>query len=341
MTEAQTPPQQQPPRRRLPLAALGAVALVLLVGTVIVGLWLATRPAPDQVQGMADADTVKVAAKITARIARLNVREGEQVQAGQVLFELDSPEVQARLRQAQAAIDAAAAQAAKAEEGARREEIRAAAANWRRAQAAAELAQSTWRRVENLQREGVLTLQKRDEAEAQARSATEAAAAARAQYDLALAGTRSQDQVAAQAQLHRAEGGMAEVQAALAEVQGTAPGPGEVNKRLADVGELVPAGYPVFTLVDLDRMWVAFHLREDQFGGVRMGQRLRGHIPALQADADFDVYFINPAGDYATWRATRQSSGYDVRSFEVRVRPAQKIDGLRPGMSVIFPWPPH
>lgn len=142
------------------------------------------------------------------------------------------------------------------------------------------------------------------------------------------------------AQVHQAQGGLAEVRAAAAEVDGVAPSSGEVSKRLADVGELVPAGYPVFTLVDLDRSRVAFHLREDQFGGLHPGQRLRGAIPALKKDGvEFEVYFINPAGDYATRRATRQSSGYDIKSFEVRVRPVQKVDGLRPGMSVLLPWP--
>ena len=47
------------------------------------------------------------------------------------------------------------------------------------------------------------------------------------------------------------------------------------------------------------------------------------------------VYYISPKGEYATWRATRQSSGYDIKTFEVRARPVQKVDGLRPGMSVL------
>lgn len=324
-----------PPGARRPIIVLCVFAIV-----VIVGLWLATRPADDVVQGMVDVDTVNVSAKITARISRLLVREGDTVQAGQLLFELDSPEVLARERQVAAVVAAAKAQADKAEEGARREDIRAAAANWARSVAAAELANRTYQRIEQLHGEGVVTLQKRDEALAQQRSAEQAVAAARAQYDLALAGSRSQDRQAAAAQVAQAEGGLAEVEAARSEIRGIAPGAGEVNKRLADVGELVPAGYPVFTLVDMDRLWVAFHLREDQFSGLKMGQRLQGSIPALGiAQAPFEVYFINPAGDYATWRATRQSAGYDIRSFEVRVRPVGRIERLRPGMSVLFAWP--
>lgn len=320
---------------RKPAIVLGAFCVV-----VALGLWLALRKPADLVQGMADADTIKVSAKITARVAKLLVREGDRVEAGQALFELDSPEVRAKEGQVAAQLEAAEAQAAKADEGARAEDIRAAEANWQRAVAAAELARRTQGRVENLYKEGVVTLQKRDEVAAQARSADQAAAAARAQYDLALSGTRSQDKQTAQAQVRQARAGLAEVEASRAETRGVAPAAGEINRRLVDVGELVPAGYPVFTLIDPERLWVAFHLREDQFAGLKVGQKLVGRIPALNRDGvPFEVYFINPAGDYATWRATRQSAGYDVRSFEVRARPAAKIADFRPGMSVLFAWP--
>ncbi|WP_433852465.1 HlyD family secretion protein [Stenotrophomonas nitritireducens] len=324
------------PRHRRAFAIGGGLLLAL----VALGLWLGLRTPADQVQGMADADNVNVAAKVTARLQTLHVREGERVAAGQVLFELDSPEVAAKERQADAVVAAAQAVAEKAEEGARSEDIRAAEANWKRAVAGAELATATFRRVDNLFREGVVTRQKRDEAQAQARSSEELARAAKAQYDQALAGARRQDKAASLAQVRQAEGARAEVEAARQETVGRAPLAGEVGKRLSDIGELVPAGYPVFTLVDIDHMWVALTLREDQLHGLTPGATLQGTIPALGGRrAAFEVYFISPAGDYATWRSTRQSSGYDVRSFEVRARPRQPIDGFRPGMSVLFAWP--
>ena len=325
----QAPADAPPPNKR----KLGiALALVLAI-VVVVGLWLAWRHPAEQLQGMADADTVNVAAKITARLAELKVREGDRVKAGQVLFVLDSPEVAAKEEQAQGALEAASAVADKADAGARSEDIRAAQANWKRAEAGATLADATYQRVQNLFNEGVMTRQKRDEALAQARSSRELSNAARAQYDQALAGAREQDKRAAQGQVRQARGAVAEVDAAREEVNGRAPLAGEINKRMADVGELVPAGYPVFTLVDIDRMWVSVNLRESQMRGLKIGNRLRGQVPALNRDVEFEVYFINPAGDYATWRATRQSSGYDVRSFEIRLRPVARVEGFRPGMS--------
>ncbi|MEN4950575.1 efflux RND transporter periplasmic adaptor subunit [Stenotrophomonas sp. TWI819] len=331
----QAPADAPPPKKR----RIGIVIALVLSIVVVVGLWLAWRTPAEQLQGMADADTINVAAKITARLAELKVREGDRVTAGQVLFVLDSPEVAAKEQQAQGALEAARAVADKADEGARSEDIRAAQANWKRAEAGATLADATYQRVQNLFNEGVMTRQKRDEALAQARSSRELSNAARAQYDQALAGARDQDKRAAQGQVRQAQGAVAEVDAARDEVNGRAPMAGEINKRMSDIGELVPAGYPVFTLVDIDRMWVSVNLRESQMRGLKVGTRLRGNVPALDRDAEFEVYFINPAGDYATWRATRQSSGYDVRSFEIRLRPVAPIEGFRPGMSVLFGWP--
>jgi len=331
----QAPADAPPPKKR----KVGILIGLLLAIVVVVGLWLAWRTPAEQLQGMADADTINVAAKITARLAELKVREGDRVTAGQVLFVLDSPEVAAKEQQAQGALEAARAVADKADEGARSEDIRAAQANWKRAEAGATLADATYQRVQNLFNEGVMTRQKRDEALAQARSSRELSNAARAQYDQALAGARDQDKRAAQGQVRQAQGAVAEVDAARDEINGRAPMAGEINKRMSDIGELVPAGYPVFTLVDIDRMWVSVNLRESQMRGLKVGTRLRGNVPALDRDAEFKVYFINPAGDYATWRATRQSSGYDVRSFEIRLRPVAPVEGFRPGMSVLFGWP--
>ncbi|QLG96742.1 efflux RND transporter periplasmic adaptor subunit (plasmid) [Pseudomonas yamanorum] len=322
------------------LAKTGLIALVLALLIVSSGLWLVWREPSLQLQGLADADSIRVAAKIDARLQSLQVREGDQVEHGQLLFVLDSPELDARWQQANAQLAAAQAQEAKAEDGARVEEIQAAQAQYHQAQAAAELAITTYTRVESLYQQGVVTQQKRDETRAQSRSAQAQARAARAQYEQVVSGTRSEDKASASAQVRQAEAALAEVSSMLNETHGLAPQAGYVDKRLADIGELVPAGYPVFNLVNMSSLWVALYLREDQFNAVQVGQVLHGNIPALgKTGVAFDLYFIRPAGDFATWRATRQSSGYDVKSFEVRLRPQAPVQGFRPGMSVLFTWP--
>src|SRR5690554_1473279 len=316
-----------------------AAVTVALTGCAA-GLYLSLNTNKTQNQVMADADSFKVSAKISARVAELYVREEQRVEAGQSLFRLDSPEVEAKYNQAMAALDAAKSQADKAEYGARTEQIRAAEANWKRAKAASDIARDTANRLERLFNDGVVSRQQRDEAMAQAQSAESLTNAAKAQYDEAKSGARQQDKDTAQAQVRQAQAAVDEVTAARNEVLGLAPSNGEVSKRLADIGELVPAGYPVFTLVDVDNMWVSFTLREDQFNNIQTEQIIYGDIPALGLEnIAFKVYFISPAGEFATWRATRQSVGYDVRSFEIRARPQTKVDNFRPGMSVLFSWP--
>jgi HlyD family secretion protein len=132
----------------------------------------------------------------------------------------------------------------------------------------------------------------------------------------------------------------AEVAAARAETRITAPAAGEVGRRLAQPGEIVAAGYPVLLLTEVAAPWVTVTVREDQMPGIRPGRELLGRVPALGGQtARLRVSFIAPAGDYATWRATRQSSGFDIKGFEVRLTPVQPVAGLRPGMTVLFDWP--
>lgn len=337
MTEAETQSTGIEPRPSKTTAAVAAVFALAVVGT---GLWLAWRPEAAQVQGIVDAREYRIASKVTGRLAEVLVEEGERVTAGQLVARIDSPEVLARQAQADAAIEAAQSQADKAETGARPTDIAAAEAQWRQAAAAADLASTTFERINRLANEGVVAGQKRDEARTNMVAARQAERAARSQYDSALSGVRVEDRRAAAAQAAQARGAAAEVAAARSETQIIAPASGEVGRRLAQPGEIVSAGYPVLLLTEAQEPWVTVTLREDQLQGVRVGSQLSGTIPALgRQGIAFKVNFIAPAGDYATWRATRQSQGFDVKGFEVRLIPVKPVAGLRPGMSVLFDWP--
>ena len=332
---AEEPAARSPDRRWWAMAMAVGIALLLAIG-----LWLAYRPAPDQIQGMVDAHEVRIASKVTGRIAAFHVEEGQAVREGQLLYTIDSPEVAARSQQAGGALASAEAMESKARSGTRPEDIRAAEAQWRRAQAAADLARTTYQRTQRLFDEGVLAGQKRDEARTNAIASEEAAKAARAQYDQALAGARREDQAAAGGQVEQARGAVAEVEAAAVETRVTAPMAGEIGRRLAQPGELVPQGFPVFVLTDTAHPWVTLNVREDQLRGLSRGTEITGRVPALgDRSVRFRVAYLAPAGDFATWRATRQSSGFDIKSFEVRIRPVAPVPGLRPGMTVLFDWP--
>lgn len=309
-----------------------AVALAL----VVYGLWLATHPTLPPFQGQTEARVINVSAKIPGRIAKVNIREGDSVKAGDVLLEIDIPEISAKLGQVQAQSDAAQAKSRLVHEGVRSEQLKAAKAQFERADAQATLAKKSFSRVDSLFKEGLISAQKHDEARAALDNAVNARLAAKSQYDMALAGARADERVAADALARQAEKGVSEVLSLAGEAQVKAPRSGEVSRIVLEAGEVTSAGFPLVTLVDLSDQWVVFNIREDEMPEIAMGKVLTAEIPALSAsDVPFKIYYISPRADYATWRSTKQSSGYDMRTFEVRARAEQPVKGLRPGMSVI------
>jgi HlyD family secretion protein len=315
---------------------LGVLVVLGVIAFIIYGLYLAARPVVAPLQGQIDARYIDISPKIIGRIAKLHVREGDEVAVGTLLVTLDSPEVQAKVSQAEAARAAAVAKQRLLDTGVRSEEVRTAQANWERAVSAEKLAETTYKRVNALYREGLVSAQRNDEVDTAFRSAKDAANAARAQYDLTLNGFREEERAAA-AQVTRGAGAaVQEVGALAADISLKSPISAEVDKVVLHEGELAPPGFPIISLVNLDDVWVVFNLREHELAQIKIGSKITGTLPALGGrTVIFSVYYISPKGEYATWRATRQSSGYDIKTFEVRARPAEKIDGLRPGMSVL------
>jgi HlyD family secretion protein len=317
-------------------AATGVLALVIFL---IYSIIVISRTKPLEVQGEVDATQVKVASKIIGRIDSLPVHKGDEVRKGQLLFSLKSPEIEAKLAQARAALAGAQAQNSKAINGADEEDIEAAHDACLKADAAVELARKTFDRLNNLYKEGVVPGQKKDEAETQLKAATETANAANEVWMKAKKGTRSEDKEAAKSLVEKAEGMISEVESYLKETSIYAPIDGEVADIIAESGELVNAGYPVMTIVNLGDCWITFNLREDLLADIRMGSRFYAKVPALDnKPVELRVTYIHPLGNFATWNATKTSGDFDMKTFEVHARPVGKVEGLRPGMSALVNW---
>lgn len=317
------------------------LVVAALIALIVLGISslrkFATEPREAYLQGQMEARRVLVAGKVPGRVDRLFFREGDMVEKNAIVAIISSPEIEAKKMQAQGALGAARAQANKAKNGARSEDISALKAMADRAQEAANLAKNTYDRVQKLYSEGVLPLQKRDEAETQMKASQSAADAAKAQYEMALSGARSEDKAAANALVLQAKGANAEVDAYLEETKIRAPISGEVSVKLVEEGEVVGSGMPVVAVTDLDDSWAVFHLREDMLKNVSKGKVFKMLIPALGQHIEMEVSYIASVGDYATWRSSKESGGFDLKSFEVRLRPTNKVQDLRPGMSVLFP----
>lgn len=311
----------------------GIVIIVFLIAIFGFIFW---EPVPEIIQGEAEATEVRISGKVPGRIERFWVDEGDQVKKGDTVAILDSPEVMAKFNQAQAAEEAAQAMSDKAQKGAREEQRAMAFQTWKKAQAALDVAKKSFDRVQKLFENDVVSAQKRDEAEANYKAMLATEQAAKAQYEMAKNGAEKEDKLAAEAQVNRARGAVEEVSSYIKETFLISPISGEISERYPKVGELVGTGSPVMSVLDLEDMWVVFNVREDLLGDLKMGAVFTGYIPALNnKEVQLKVTHMKNMGTYAAWRATKTTGQYDAKTFEVKAVPTEKVEGLRPGMSVL------
>ena len=315
-------------------AILLIVAVVAI--TAVCGFY-ALRPQPEVIQGQTEVTEYRVSSKVPGRVKRILVEEGQRVKAGDVLAILEAPEVNAKLTQAVAAEDAAAAQSRKADKGAREEQKRGAYEMWQKAKAGREVMEKSYARVKRLYDEGVVTAQKLDEATAQRDAAIATERAAKSQYDMAMNGAQVEDRQAAAALTARAGGAIKEVKSYLKETVLVAALDGEVTDIFPTVGELVGTGAPIMNVAMMNSMWASFNVREDKLNTLRVGREVEGFIPALGDKAvKLRITNLKDVGTYAVWRATKSTGQYDLKTFRVKATPVQAVEGLRPGMTVVL-----
>ncbi|WP_435978706.1 HlyD family secretion protein [Psychrobacter sp. DM4] len=321
------------------------IALVILgvLGLIAYGVLKSSQSsAPETItlQGQMQMRQTSIAAKVPGRIAKILVTEGDMVQVGQQLIEMDSPEINAKINQARAGKQAAQSQLDKAENGARPQEIAQAKAAWQANKAASDLAQNTYQRVNRLYEEGLMARQKRDEAYAQYLATQDQTEAARLQYELAMEGARSEDKSAAAAQVAQVDAQLEEALVARKEANLKSPIAGVVDTVIVNAGEVIGQGVPLLTLVNTDDQWVVINVTETHLNQFAIGQQFTGTIPALSSAANpfnkqFTVYASSSLSDFATWRPTNNDDGFDVRTFEIKARPVTPDARIRSGMSVI------
>ena len=288
------------------------------------------------IQGEVDTKSVDLSSKITGRVKTINVKEGDMVKAGQVLITLDTPDIEAKKVQANAALELAESKRLEVLNGARNEQKAMALNALHKAQSDLELAQKTYNRLHNLNKEGVISKQKADEAYTQFNNAKQAVLIAQNNYQMLENGSRYEDKLIASAGVKQAQGSNIEVQSYLDENKIISPISGQVKEISVEEGELVGTGYTIITVVDTDDNWVVFNLREDLLPKFKMGTVFDVTVPALgKKPIKVKVNFISAMGNFATWRATKIRGDFDLKTFEIHAKPLEKNPDLRAGMSVI------
>jgi HlyD family secretion protein len=314
-------------------AILGFAVVVVIVA--MIGFFALGRD-PELIQGQVEVSEYRVSSKVPGRILEIRVKEGDYVKVGDTLAILDAPEVRAKMEQARSAENAAAAMELKAQNGARQEQIQGAYQVMQQAKAGLEIAEKSYHRIQRLYDEGVMSAQKRDEVYANYKAMEAQAKAAESQYQMAVNGARREDKMAAAAQVGRARGAVQEVNSYINETVQTAQMEGEVSDIYPKVGELVGTGSPIMTISMMNEMWGTFNVREDQLNNMQVGSEINVFVPAFNKEMKMKVYYLKDQGSFAVWKATKANGQYDLKTFEVKARPVEKFDGLRPGMSLII-----
>lgn len=314
------------------LAVLGFIAVVVIVA--LIGFFTLGRQ-EEIIQGEVEVSEFRVSSKLPGRIVELRVKEGDYVHIGDTLAILQVPEVDAQRNVMQATGEAAKAIQDLTDAGARKEQIQGAYQLYQQAMAASEIAKKTYTRMQNLYDEGVISGQKRDEAFA-AYKATEAQVkATKSQYDLAQNGAREQEKQIAAKNAQAAKSAVEVVNSLLRETVQISQVEGEVANVYPKVGELVGLGSPIMSISVMSDLWGTFNVREDKLQGLKVGDTFTAFSPAFNKELKMKVFYIKDEGSYATWKATKTTGQYDLKTFEVKARPIDKFEGLRPGMSLI------
>ncbi|HEJ7933021.1 efflux RND transporter periplasmic adaptor subunit [Serratia marcescens] len=290
-------------------------------------------------QGEVDAPEVIVASKAKGRVVERLIERGDDVKSGQLIIQLDSPELMAQLRSAQATRDEAKAQLELSLHGTREESIRNLRANLAQAEAQYRNAQNDYNRNLSVAGKGYISKSELDASRRARDTGFQQVQAAKANLDEGINGDRVEQRQQYAAALRAAEENLLQIQAQSDDLQVKAPVDGEVGPIPAEVGELLNAGSPLVTLIRVPDAYFVFNLREDILAHVRKGDKVTLRVPALKDKMiDTEVRYIAPLGDYATKRATRATGDFDLKTFEVRLYPSQPVDGLRPGMSTLWQW---
>ncbi|WP_294535076.1 efflux RND transporter periplasmic adaptor subunit [uncultured Rhodoblastus sp.] len=332
---ASAAPGVNPPSAPSVARAPAAILTIVIASIVGLSMWYLMRPQPILIQGEVDATRIDIAGRVNGRVGKLPVARGENVAKGQLLVEIDNPELMTKLRAATAALGVAKANLANIEAGVRPEQIAQKKAATDIANANLLLSDKTYKRVNELAAGGNAPLQRLDEASNALQVAQRSAEQAKLAHEEAVAGATAEQKAIARANVAQAEASIDTVQAQVDELVVRAPIAAQVYQVGAELGEFVSPGAPLLSLVDLNDVYIRFDLREDLVRGLKVGDEIAMQAPAL-SDRAFKakVKTIAARGEYAGWRATRATGDFDLRTFEVRLSPTPAVPELRPGMSV-------
>ena len=315
------------------------VAFIIILVTILIlslsGI-IMMKEKETVLQGQIEAEEYNISGLLPGRIEEIYVKKGQYVEKGDILIHIISKEVNAEYEAQKSLEKAAKLQSEKVDSGSRKELVSISKELWDGTKADLKLAKTTYDRISALYEDSIVSVQRRDEVEAIYRSALAAERAAYYQYQIAKEGVQEQDKASAKEMAKAAEKNSEVVKSLLKDSKLTSPISGQIATIALNVGELSSIGTSIMTIVDIENPYLVLNVREDLLKKFKMGNDILCEIPALGLnDVPFTINYISPLGSFATWKATKDSGGYDLRTFEIQAVPKYKVNDLRPGMSAL------
>lgn len=284
--------------------------------------------------GKVEARELDVRNKIPGRISEVLVSQGEDVEAGQILYKIDPKDLNVKKLQAEAALKGAEAQLQKGINGARHQDILSAKSLADKAQAKVDLLLKKHEKYQALVQAGGMSQDALDEFETELLASQMDAAAAKQQYSMALEGARSEDILALQAQYDAAAAQLQEVLINLEETEVKAPISGSITMLISNQGELVSTGTPVITITDYADAWVEFNADEDQVGNIKVGDKYNIKSKGYSGELfQGEVTSINKNPDFAIKKSTNELNSQDTITYAVRL----KIENNQEEGRILYP----
>ncbi|MWW25826.1 HlyD family secretion protein [Algibacter lectus] len=314
--------------------------LIVPVLIIVIGIFLLLLLKPNENEnrvfvGLFETTEIRVASEVPGRIETIYVKLGDQVKKGQLLATIESDILDAKIQQAEGMFDAAKSVSDKANSGARSQELSAVEDKYKMAKSQYSFAEKSFKRLKAMAKDSLISQQQMDEITFKRDAAFDQMNAAKYMFEMAKEGARVEDKKAAKGQMNAAGGKVSEAKAYYKELEIYAPVSGEISSKLAEESEVMPAGYPIFTIQKLEEIYAVIHVREDFLKDFSMGTEISGNLPAFNNESHtFKVTYIAPMADFADWVPTADKGRLDMKTFEIHLTPSEKIKGLRPGMSL-------
>ena len=312
-----------------------SIPILIIVFSIVYFFLKSNTAEPDIYVVILETTEVNVSSEISGRVNSILIEKGNTVKKGQVLATLEPDILDAKKGQAEGMVKAASSLIEKAKTGARIEEVNALKNQYLMAKSQFDFAEKSYKRYRALYADSIISKQEIDEVQFKFDAAKEQMNAAKSMWEMGKKGTRKEDIKAAQGSYESAQSAFNEVEAFYDELKIIAPTSGIISNQIAEEGEVIAAGYPLLTVQIPEKIYAIFNVREDDLSDFKMDTVYKAKVPGLGNDEiNFKVTYISPMADFATWVPIKAKGEYELKSFEIHLKPQERIAELRPGMSI-------